>query len=65
MSPQHLDAKKCKQINVKCRNDARRLPSHTKPWIRHCNIQLISFSLISLQILMLLGQNSSTTSFHI
>ena len=44
MSPHHLDAKKYKQINVKSRNDANRLPSHTKPWIRHCNIQLISFS---------------------
>jgi len=44
MSPQHLDVKKCKQINVKSRNDAQRLPSHKKPWIRHCYIQLISFS---------------------
>jgi hypothetical protein len=62
--PQQLDAKKYKQINVKSRNDAKRLPSQTKPRIRHCNIQLI-LSLRRLQILRLLGQNTSSTSFHI
>jgi hypothetical protein len=56
--------KKWKQINIKSRNDANRLPSHTKPWIRYSNIQLISLS-YKFAILMLLSQNVSSTSFHI
>jgi len=41
MSPQHLHAKKYKQINSKSRNDPHRLQPQTKPWIRYCNTQLI------------------------
>ena len=64
MSPYHRDAKKCKEINVKSQNDAQRLVSLQSHGL-YSAIYNLFLCLTSLQILILLNQNSSSTSFHI